>query len=284
MLYYKEPVFLLLGVFAAGRVLLKVRAQPGAGSRAPNFAVERALGGLIVLFLLLFLASQLRNLNLGYAERMGEPLGSAVQGYFAIDLLLFAFLCVVAARGILVVARRAAPDALWDPVAADRCVRAEPVALGQRQTYHGGRPGGAHVLVRPSCAWFAWHWRRPPGDHGGGGGGSVGEPNDAAPGRAQWDDPVVRPAGFLLVQTRTSVDTVDLFPYGQSYLLMELPLPALPGLYVERADDGPDIGPAAVVRLHAPLPLPTGGVAAVPGATTAGPGAVHWWWHCLTTR
>lgn len=123
VLYFKEPMFLFLGTFAAARVGLRVRSARAVGRSLGRGEIlpELAIGVLCVVFVLLFVASQSGGEPLGYATRFQVSRTAAVTGYALANLLPFVFLLVVAFRVARFALGRYEPDRLWDPLAVGAC-------------------------------------------------------------------------------------------------------------------------------------------------------------------
>lgn len=125
-LYYKEPTFVIVFTFAAGRLVLRwmsSRGTPGHSLRRVLSSSRAELALLVVtaVFLLLFAWMMLPKASLGYAEaNRSHTRGgtfSVLFDYLKSDLLVTVFIAVVATRALRVLRTPMAADLLWDPLA-----------------------------------------------------------------------------------------------------------------------------------------------------------------------
>ena len=122
ILYYKEPVFLLLFGFAAGRLLLRVRnAQNGQWDHHRLWDVESALdlcfASLAVLFLVYYFAVIGIHPKFEYGVDRRQPLIEILLTYTRLDFLHCLFMFVVLGRIYLILRHQAVASPLWDGLA-----------------------------------------------------------------------------------------------------------------------------------------------------------------------
>src|SRR6202035_2958402 len=113
MIYYKEPAFLLLLGFAAGRLTLRCRNAHHAGWDYDRLwdkesRLDLCLASLAILFFLYYLAI-VGFLNTHYADVNGSPRAQFFLAYLRVDLLAWLFVAVVLGRIYMILRRRAAP-------------------------------------------------------------------------------------------------------------------------------------------------------------------------------
>jgi hypothetical protein len=122
MLYYKEPIFLLLLGFAGARLALRSRKADHSGSklhklRDKEATLDLCLAGLAVLYLFYYAIIMYPHPNMHYAAAQAHPLLEVAVFYIKVDLLAWVFLALVIVRFYRVLVRGAEPQLFWDGLA-----------------------------------------------------------------------------------------------------------------------------------------------------------------------
>lgn len=122
-LYYKEPVFLLIGGFAGSRLLLHSLLERSLPRRRRSwqFGQTHLLDvGLLILvgfFFLLYTITILPSMNFGYATTRSIGTFSVLVNYLKFDLWLSVFLLALLTRFLYLIFARKLPDLFWDSLA-----------------------------------------------------------------------------------------------------------------------------------------------------------------------
>ena len=126
LLYYKETAFILLLGFAAGRLILRCRNEPGPGWDRNRLwdkesRLDLCFAALAVLFLIFYAAMMgyylLEGGHIVPYRHAGSPRAATVIAYAKVDLLAWLFVVVAASRIYLILRYQAAPSLLWDGLA-----------------------------------------------------------------------------------------------------------------------------------------------------------------------
>jgi len=122
LLYYKETAFLLLFGFVAARVILRCwnaerRAFDISPLRQRNSILDICLAGLVVPFLLFYLAAMFPKFRTDYASNHHLPLPEVLGSYLALDLLVWVLVALVLARVTRIFLGKTTPWPLWDSLA-----------------------------------------------------------------------------------------------------------------------------------------------------------------------
>jgi len=122
MIYYKETAFVLLVVFAAGRLMLHCRDRDLGRWDSKRLwdkegQFEICLASLGGLFLAHYFVVMFPHANMHYADNARLPLAELFIAYIKLDLLAFLFLIFALARIYMILRRRVAPSPLWDGLA-----------------------------------------------------------------------------------------------------------------------------------------------------------------------
>jgi hypothetical protein len=120
MMYYKEPVFLLVLGFAVSRLMLRCAAPHVDLGRlwVRESRLDLVLVFLAALFLIFYFAVMGIPGNMNYAVRARLPRSDVVLGYIRVDLLPWLLIGVLLARIYLILRHRVASSPLWDGLAA----------------------------------------------------------------------------------------------------------------------------------------------------------------------
>ena len=122
MLYFKEPVFLLLLSYAAARIVLRGRAAFRDVSnlawitRAEN-RLDLCIAAVSVVFVACYALAMLPHTDAAYLAGRRLPLAVWSGRILQTDLLVWVFAAVAVTRGIWIFRGKAAPDLLWDGLA-----------------------------------------------------------------------------------------------------------------------------------------------------------------------
>ena len=123
LLYYKEPVFLLVGGFAGTRLLLQGFSERSLLQRRGyqqffrTYCVEVGLLILTGFFLLLYTSVFLPYMNFEYARIRSMDIFSVILSYLSFDPLLDIFLVTLIARFLYLIYSRQLPNSFWDSLA-----------------------------------------------------------------------------------------------------------------------------------------------------------------------
>lgn len=122
-LYYKEPIFLLIGGFAGTRLLLQVFWERSLLQRRGYYqffkthCLEVGLLILTGIYLLLYLSIFLPYMNFEYARSISTDMFSILVSYLKLNLLLDIFIVTLISRLIYLIYSRQLPNSFWDSLA-----------------------------------------------------------------------------------------------------------------------------------------------------------------------
>ncbi len=122
-LFYKEPIFLLIGGFAGNRLLLQgflersLLQRRGYYQFLKNHCLEVGLLILTGIYLLLYLSIFLPYMNFEYARSISNDIFSILVSYLKLDLLLDIFIVAIISRLIYLIYSRQLPNSFWDSLA-----------------------------------------------------------------------------------------------------------------------------------------------------------------------
>lgn len=122
-LYYKEPVFLLIGGFAGMRLILhgfferSLLQRRGYQQFFRTHCLELGLLILTGFFLLLYTSVFLPYINFEYARLRSMDIFSVIVSYLSFDPLLDIFLVAIIARSLYLIYSRQLPNSFWDSLA-----------------------------------------------------------------------------------------------------------------------------------------------------------------------
>jgi hypothetical protein len=122
-LYYKEPIFLLIGGFAGTRLLLQFFGERSLLQRRGYYqffkthCLEVGLLILTGIYLLLYLSIFLPYMNFEYARSISTDIFSILVSYLKLDLLLDIFIVTMISRLIYLIYSRQLPNSFWDSLA-----------------------------------------------------------------------------------------------------------------------------------------------------------------------
>jgi hypothetical protein len=145
ILYYKETAFLLVGGFAAARLLLSLWREgrlPARGQRgafAKSHAMELGHLLLCAVFLAIYVVAIVPHIQASYSTSAGgvKAVVSTLSSYARSDLLLDAFVVALAWRVMTLVGARRRVDLLWEPLALGALAYALAyVKLGMVRDYY----------------------------------------------------------------------------------------------------------------------------------------------------
>jgi hypothetical protein len=145
-LYYKEPMFILIGTFAVVRLFYYLHSSvqvhrsrlsiPSCLSFVQAHWIDVSLLSLSGLFVLLYVTSILPYIQEAYSEDKRLSSLLVLQDYLKIDFLLVAMLVVFAAKLVLIVQKRIKLDLFWEPLALGAILYgAAYIKLGMFKTY-----------------------------------------------------------------------------------------------------------------------------------------------------
>ncbi len=122
-LFYKEPIFLLLGGFAGSRLLLQgflersILQRRGYYQFLKTHCLEVGLLILTGFFFLFYLSIFLPYMNFEYARSRSTDIFSILVSYFQSNLLLDIFIVTLISRLIYFIYFRQLPNSFWDSLA-----------------------------------------------------------------------------------------------------------------------------------------------------------------------
>ena len=122
-LYYKEPVFVLIGSFATIPIVFHALSKKSLVRQkkyrefCQTHLLEIAQIILIIFFLLYFTISILPQTTFGYATSKSIGTYSALISYLQIDFWLTAFVITLFSRSFYLVLTKKSPDLFWDSLA-----------------------------------------------------------------------------------------------------------------------------------------------------------------------
>jgi hypothetical protein len=122
-LYYKEPVFLLLGGFSGTRLIFNawverdLLKQKSYKTFFKLHKIDFAIIALSAIFILLYSLINLPYINFTYATDRAIGLEAVFLTYLTSNPLLFIFLLTVAAKFIYLIYLKKSPDLFWDSLA-----------------------------------------------------------------------------------------------------------------------------------------------------------------------
>lgn len=122
-LYYKEPIFLLIGGFAGTRLLLQFCFERSLLQRRGYYqflkthCLEVGLLILTGIFFLLYLSIFLPYMNLEYARSRSSDIFYVLVSYLKLHLLIDIFIMTLLSRLIYLIYSRKLPNSFWDSLA-----------------------------------------------------------------------------------------------------------------------------------------------------------------------
>lgn len=124
LLYYKEPIFLLISCFASTRLIINFLTDKNSykSNLFPKFIKDNWLDfSLIILsiiFLIQYIIATWGKVKSSYAsEREGDSQFSTFINYMSVDLILCTFIVVFLGRIVFLIVRKKRPDSIWDSLA-----------------------------------------------------------------------------------------------------------------------------------------------------------------------
>lgn len=122
LLYYKETAFILVGGFAAGRLLLRLWERDARGRglgclRDRESRLDLSILFLAAVFLVYYCAAMYPQFGLRYSENRRVPLLQLGGVYLELDALAWVFVCICAVRAVLILRRKTPVSLFWDGLA-----------------------------------------------------------------------------------------------------------------------------------------------------------------------